>query len=294
MPVTTPQGTQYIGIDPNRTGRFGSWPATDQTSWERRRAARQARERFFRARRAERQYAVQLRRIAAQIGQIVHGIFNPNDPLDPGWQAIQSALDQYRRLLDPWASAAAARMIAEVDRRDFKAWIEHGREIGAQLQRTLRSAPVGREVAQLQQTQVALITSMPLNAAQRIQGLSTQAMTGGGRWEEIAREVMAQGQHSRSEANTIARTETARVQSNFTAVRAQHLGSEQFEWATANDRDVRPLHKSFAGKVYRWDQPPVLDDGRPGLPGTIYNCRCWAIPVLPEIPPAYIIQPEEG
>lgn len=256
-------------------------------SGQQRRDAKNARERFFRARRAERQYGAQLRRIANQIGHIVQGIFNPNDPADPGWSAIQTALDTYRRLLGPWAQAAARRVVTEIDQRDLKAWIEHGRAIGRELQREMASAPIGPQYTQLQQTQISLITSLPYNAAQRVHQLSQEALVGGGRWEEIAREVMRTGQVSRSEANTIARTETARAHSNFSAIRAQHIGSEQFEWATANDRDVRPLHKGYAGKVYRYDDPPLLDDGRPGLPGTIYNCRCWAIPILPEIPEEY-------
>ena len=248
---------------------------------QQRRDTRNARERFFRARRAERQYGSQLRRIAAQIGHIVQGIFNPNDPADPGWGLIQAALDNYRRLLGPWAQAAARRMVTEIDQRDFKAWLEHGRAIGRGLQREISSAPLGPQLGQLQQAQISLITSLPYNAAQRVHQLSQEALVGGGRWEEIAREVLRTGQVSRSEANTIARTETARVHSNFTKVRAQHIGSEQFEWATANDADVRPLHKSYAGKVFRWDDPPILDDGRPGLPGTIFQ-----LPLLEHPDPA--------
>jgi hypothetical protein len=75
---------------------------------------RQARENWLRSRRAERQYGVQLRHIARQIGIIVRGLFRPDDPTDPGWSAITEALRAYERLIEPWARATATRMIADV------------------------------------------------------------------------------------------------------------------------------------------------------------------------------------
>lgn len=260
-----------------------------ETRAEARRRTRLARQRFLGARRAETQYAVQLRRIAQQVGHIVRGIFRPDTPLDAA-RAIETALRDYARLIGPWAAAQAERMAAEVARRDEYAWASLGREIGAGLRSALATAPIGGVFHETQAAQLGLITSLPREAAERVHGLAEEAMAGGRRWEEIAKDILASGEVTRSRANLIARTETARAQSNFTAVRAQHIGSELFQWMTAADRDVRPLHREIAradvgygAGIYRWDDPPVLDDGRKGLPGGIWNCRCFASPLLPPL-----------
>ena len=246
---------------------------------------KEARENWLRARRAERQYAVRLRHIARQIDVIVSGLFHPENPADPGWAAIEQALRQYELLLEPWAEATAARMLADVALRDAASWQRLGKVIGRALRQEIDTAPIGPLIQELQALQVHLITSLPRDAAERVHELSLEAVTSARRWEEIARDILAQGKISRSKANTIARTETARAATNVEAVRAQHVGSEGFVWRTARDKDVRKLHRQFEGHFYRWDDPPILDDGRPGLPGTIYNCRCFAEIVLPgEIP----------
>jgi SPP1 gp7 family putative phage head morphogenesis protein len=276
----------YIGHDPNRTGSFGGWWASAIVGDAAKKGETAAqRARFAQAYRAERQYAVQLRQIARQVGHIVNGTFNPDDPTDPGWAEIERALLGYADLITPWANATAARMLADVSRRDATAWTRLGREISRALHREIAGAPVGPLLRQLQASQVALITSLPREAAERVHELSLEALTGGKRWNQIVEEIRQSGPVSIGHANTIARTETGRASSNFTAVRAQHVGSPGFIWRTARDRDVRELHQLFEGQFYRWTHPPKLDDGRPGLPGSIWNCRCWPEPVLPDTTP---------
>jgi SPP1 gp7 family putative phage head morphogenesis protein len=174
----------------------------------------------------------------------------------------------------------------------LRKWAEHGRKIGRLLRREVELAPLAGPIAQLQSQQVSLITSLPLSAAEKIHELSQEQLVTGGRWEALqphirnelaTRAITAIPEGVKSRANTIARTETARVQSNVTAVRAVHIGSTGFIWRTMLDKDVRPLHRGFEGQFYPWSQPPRLDDNRPGLPGTIYNCRCYAEPVFPDV-----------
>lgn len=247
-----------------------------------RRETRRERARFAQARRAERQYSAQLRHIARQIGAIIRGLFDPENPDDPGWDRINATLDNYTRLIEPWAEAVARRMLADVSRRDETAWYRLSRQLGESLRGEIAQTPTGQILRDLMAAQVHLITSLPREAAQRVHHLSIEQLSGGRRWEEIAKDVLGSGEVSKSRANLIARTETGRAQSTFTAARAQHVGSPGFIWRTARDRDVRRLHAGYEGRFFTWTDPPLLDDGRPGLPGGIWNCRCYCEVVLPD------------
>ena len=256
------------------------------------------------ARAAETAFARQLRQVGRQITELVRGVFNPDNPGDPGWDTIDELLRQYRELLKPWAAQTAERMLADVNRRDAAGWHKLGREIGQALGEEITSAPTQGAITDLYNYQIEQILKLPEDAAQHIResrafsaeiiqqmrGPAEEAMVGGRRWEDLTQKVRSEGLHVQSSAETVARTETARAASTLQAVRAKHIGSELFHWRTANDYEVRDLHRELAVRnvgygpgIYRWDDPPELDDGRPGLPGTIWNCRCYAAPVLPAV-----------
>jgi SPP1 gp7 family putative phage head morphogenesis protein len=226
-----------------------------------------------------------LRRVARAIADIVRGLFpTGTEAVDfDAARRIEEALEGYSSLIGPWAESVGRRMLEEVSRRDAGVWSELGRELGIGLRREIESAPTGALFQEALAQQVHLIQSVPLEAATRIHSLATEALMTGRRAKEIAEEIMNTGQVSRSRADTIARTETSRAASTLQAIRAQHVGSPGFIWRSAGDRDVRPLHRRYNGQFYYWNNPPLLDDGRPGLPGTIWNCRCMGEPVLSDL-----------
>jgi SPP1 gp7 family putative phage head morphogenesis protein len=96
-------------------------------------------------------------------------------------------------------------------------------------------------------------------------------------------QIMSTGQVVRSRATTIARTETARVSSTLTKIRAQHIGSPGYIWRTVHDQRVRDTHRKMDGVFVYWDKPVVVDVGVPPYhAGCIWNCRCFADPVIPD------------
>lgn len=238
---------------------------------------------FERVRAAEYDYARRLRQVARAIDMIVKGYDHPlNDDQEAD---LQEALRRYASMLQPWAKAVSSRMIAEVSRRDETAWLRYTRGFSYELQRELRAAPVGMEVQRLLSEQVNLITSLPLQAAERVHKLTIRARGAGDtRAEGIAKEIMRTGYVTRSRAMLIARTETARTASSLTLVRAKSVGSESYIWRTVRDSDVRPLHRKLEGKVFRYDDPPVAGErGERAHPGMIYNCRCVMEPIIPDL-----------
>ena len=95
---------------------------------------------------------------------------------------------------------------------------------------------------------------------------------------------MAIGGTTKARANTIARTEVSRASTMFTQARAEAIGSDGYIWRSSEDSDVRDEHKELNGKFFKWNEPPVADK-RTGIrahAGCIWNCRCYAEPVIPE------------
>lgn len=196
-------------------------------------------------------------------------------------QALVDTLTKYAEVIGPWADAAAAFMLADVDRRDRAMWRRNSGEIGRSIRYEIEHAPTGHAMQQLQAQQVELIKSLPLEAASRVHELATEAIPTGGRAASIAREILATGHVTEGRARLIARTETSRASSNLMQARAQHAGSDGYVWRTSGDLDVRPSHAAMEGRYVRWGQPPTLD-GLTGHAGCLPNCRCFSEPIFPD------------
>lgn len=277
--------------------RPGSRSESQRERRQRQRAEEQARrteEGFQTARNAQTGYARQLRQLARQVARIVEN-FAPQDPTEPYSTAalarIREALAAYAKAIAPWARAATTRMITEVNRRDRSAWERYTRGMGLALRKELAGAPIGEATRALLDEQVDLITSLPIEAAQRVHEKTLEGITLGTRYPERVAEIEAAlaEAHPRAteqwllnRATLIARTETARTASVLMEIRAKHVGSESYVWKTAGDWKVRPSHKLLNGTVQRWDDPPLSDPpDHHSHPGQIWNCRCVALPVLP-------------
>jgi SPP1 gp7 family putative phage head morphogenesis protein len=276
-----PQGFWLKGWSPFFTRPGGLLGRGAHVGFE---AARRA---ALRARRAETQFAQQLRHMARTIGHIVSSM---SEMAPSEWWRMREALDDYGRLITPWATAVAQRQLAEISRRDAASWHEIGRTINRALAQEIATAPIGPTLQELLATQVHLITSLPREAAEQVHQLSVAAMTAGTRWEElvpwIKDRLIATGGNALARANLIARTETGRAATTLMQVRATHVGSEGYIWRTARDRDVRPRHKLLEGTYHSWDDPPVAGErGELAHPGAIYNCRCFPEVVLPGAEP---------
>ena len=254
-----------------------------------------ARERFVRSRKATSAFHTQLTKLGKTIGTIV-------DKHAPGGKitniaALRKALTDYSKLLKPWATSLVTKMHAEIDQRDAAAWTQASRAMGQSLRKEIATAPIGQAMRQVMQEQVKLITSLPVEAAERVHKLTIEGVVRGTRSEDVAKAIMESGHVSTSRARLIARTEVARTSSVLTETRARHIGSEGYIWRTSLDPDVRPAlnlpakqrahfvgsHRKLEGTYHRWDEPPVSGQhGERAHPGQIYNCRCWPEPVLPD------------
>jgi SPP1 gp7 family putative phage head morphogenesis protein len=237
------------------------------------------RQRWTSARAAESLYNTRLRSVAKQVGALVRGMAPKGVFQD--LSKLTGALESYSELLVPWANSVASYMLADVARKDAKMWRQHSKEVGRALSSEIASAPTGETLRQLQQQQVSLIKSIPLEAAQRVHRLSMSSLVSGVRAEELSKDILATESVTVARARLIARTEVARAAANLVEARASYAGSDGYIWRTSGDSDVRDSHKEMEGKYVRWAQPPILDK-MTGHAGTLPNCRCFAEPVFPD------------
>ena len=243
---------------------------------------RQRRQNPVKLSRIERNYAAQLKQVARMVGSIVDNGYDPLMSSSVG--RVESALKLYSDALKDWAKGVASKMLLEVAGADEKAWRERAAMISRAMGIELKSAPTGQLYHQLMEAQVDLITSLPLEAGQRVHKLASQAMLESSRADQLAKEIYRTGEVTESRAMLIARTETSRAASTFTEARAKYAGSTHYIWRTSGDSDVRHDHKELEGKVIAWDSPPIADQrsGTRAHAGALWNCRCWSEVILPE------------
>lgn len=87
---------------------------------------------------------------------------------------------------------------------------------------------------------------------------------------------------SQRKAKFLARNESSIAVTEYLSAKYQEEGFTEFKWITNLDGRERPLHKELNGKIFRFDNPPIIDErtGQRGLPGETYNCRCTFVPIL--------------
>lgn len=236
--------------------------------------------RFSGAQRLENDYLRRLRQVVNQIDHIVTGMAPGGHVHRP--EELREVLRRYSELLRPWSKSVAQRMVEQVAQRNQRAWQSMGKSIGRELRKEITQAPVGQMLQDLMNSQVTLITSLPLEAGERVHTLAMEALVESTRAEEIAKQILATGDVTLSRARLIARTEVARTSSELTMARAKHVGSEAYIWRTSGDADVRESHRKMNGKIIRFDQPPEVEPGEFYHAGCFPNCRCYPEPVIVE------------
>ncbi len=224
----------------------------------------------------EMEYARALRKIAKHAAIIVDAFADGHVISNPA--AMMDALKRYADIIEPFGKKAAAKMIADTTKSVERTMRTQSKAIAAGLRQYMASQS-GAKAREMMTLQVGLIKSLPIDAGLRAQSLAMDAVTGGKRPAEVAAMIGQTEQVTASRAMLIARTESARAAAVITEERAKAVGATSYIWRTAGDSDVRKSHAEMEGEVCSYDNPPIVD-GEPLNPGQIYNCRCYAEPIL--------------
>lgn len=131
-----------------------------------------------------------------------------------------------------------------------------------------------------------LIQSIPAQYLKQVESITLTNIRAGNRSSAMVKGFQEQFGVTHRRAKMIARDQTSKANGDMTAKRQQTSGFEYFQWKDVDDSRVRHRHDELSNKVtaygkgvYRWDNPPLSDDGLPIIPGQDYQCRCMAMPV---------------
>lgn len=103
----------------------------------------------------------------------------------------------------------------------------------------------------------------------------------GKRAETLVRSIEHDFGVSLNKAKFLARQETSLLMSQYREERYKSAGVQKYRWLTSGDERVRGYHKRLNGKIFTWDNPPVVDaTGRRAHPGQDFGCRCIAAPII--------------
>lgn len=241
--------------------------------------------------RTEREFYRSLKRVAEHAAHIVQLHIEPKAQLK-NEKEMQASLEAYSKKLGPWATRQSAKMLEQVQKKNKRAWAARSKTIGTLLDTNVAQSEVGDLAVKLMTEQVALIKSIPLEAGLRAQKIAYEAALAGRRAlpdEDTITQLEEQLGLTREvavgRAQLIAVTETARANASINQARAMVVGSRQYRWHNSGDEAVRPSHRTYRGErmqgmVFSWDDPPKLDDGTVGHPGTFPRCRCFAEPMF--------------
>ena len=90
---------------------------------------------------------------------------------------------------------------------------------------------------------------------------------------------------AKNKAHFLAVNESHLAGSVIKAANYQELGATTFKWGRSSSKEKRELHKEYYGQVFRFDDPPIIDEklGIKGFPRQIWNCKCHMLMVPPTL-----------
>lgn len=249
---------------------------------------------------AERDFYRQLKKIATASGHIVEAHAEGASLKDE--QEMMRQLDNYSKLITPWARRQSEKLLKQVSVKSAKAYSKNSKLMAEMLKTKVAEDAVGDVARVLLEEQVALIKSIPLEAGKRAQKIAADNFLQGRRAQpdkglvdkffaerrsqvasgDLEEEMERSTEVAVNRAKLIARTETARANSAFVEARASSLGVTSYIWRTTMDGAERDSHRRMNGEVIQYSKPPTLSDGTTGHAGTFPNCRCYQDPVLPD------------
>lgn len=105
---------------------------------------------------------------------------------------------------------------------------------------------------------------------------------GGYRAKSLEEFFLKRKEISERKAAFLARQETKLLVAEYRKNRFKQAGVSRYRWSTVIDGRERELHRELNGRIFSWDEPPIIDarTGERGNPAEAYNCRCQAIPVI--------------
>lgn len=183
---------------------------------------------------------------------------------------LAAHVDGLVQQLAPKVVAPFAHLAGEIDKSNRKAMGTIGLDIRGQL---------GPHIDDFREWNQSLIKGAARDYLSDLQEVLDDPDTWGLRIEEIEALLAERGDVAASHAKLIARDQTQKLNAAVNQFRQRNAGVSEYEWSTSLDERVRDEHMSKEGQTFTWGSPPPDT----GDPGDDVNCRCVAIPVIPDL-----------
>lgn len=248
--------------------------------------------------RIEQEYGRDLYNVSRQIDMMVNNFTERLDIEDEKIKiedisSLINSLQEYSNKLQGWAEKVSSRMVYSLENQDLKQWNQHSKRMTALMKKELTQSDIDRILKGYIDENIQLITSLPLEASQRVYDLVYSNLSTGKRASTVAKEIMKTGKVTQSRANLIARTETSKTATGLVKARAASIGLNWLVWHSTGgqggDGRTRFAHRKMDGVLMRWSDPPNPEKLFPDkkvkpygnyLPGSTFNCRCWPAPLI--------------
>lgn len=197
--------------------------------------------------------------------------------------AVRTALRRVSRALlaSQGLDTILLRAAEGADRHSREAWQRQAAALGLAPER--EDLFLARRMGTFRAANLRLIKSLCQEHVERVGRVLAQAGRGS-RVEEIERGIREATGASRARAQLIARDQVLKLNGQVTADRHRAAGITEYVWSASRDVRVRQRHRDLDGTRHRYDDPPVVDErtGARAHPGQWFQCRCVAVPILPE------------
>ena len=195
----------------------------------------------------------------------------------------------------------AERIAYEVDKQNVMAFVEFSElKIG---QRYFPTGSRSKIINTWKENFVSQCKTVKDDMKQKTATAISSGVLQGKNLNDVMKEIRATNEGmSRSKSELIARTEIGHLNSAIARKQQQSVGIEYYEWSASMDGRTRKSHALMDGKICRWDNPDTwytFENGTPvdhsrsaemfhGAPGEDFQCRCTALPYVPELEDDYI------
>ncbi len=204
---------------------------------------------------------------------------------DEAQRRLDALLSRYKRKFEQLADTWSRRMISGV-METSTAQLSIGLKDMAErmeIHATIAEPRVRAVVEASTRSCVQLITRIPEQYLGEVQVQVMSAITTGSGLDKLVPYLTRRYEDDARHAHLVALDQIRKATANVNAARLQAIGVEEYVWIhTGGERYPRKLHQSYSGRVFRYDDPPVIDErtGEVGKPGDAYFCRCQMRPVL--------------
>ncbi len=187
--------------------------------------------------------------------------------------------------LDERAKDLAKQMIHRVNRANSATAYESLKDLsgGLSLKTTAISGQMRETMKAMIAENVSLIRSIGTKHHEKIEGAVMRSIVQGRGLADLVPEIETIGSVTRNRARIIAVDQTKKVNAAIGRQRMQDCGVQEFEWNISGRSAVhRRLHAAYHKKMFRYDDPPIVDEktNRCGFPGEEPGCNCFQVPVI--------------